>query len=96
MENAYELMTIVADEYGVSVAEIMSQFRYDPLPEARQLLCKSMFDAGLRNVDICRAMQYKPGYVHYCIKAANKRDNSFFNLRVGSCVKFIKESQWKT
>lgn len=88
---AEEVIKMISDEYGISPAEFNSTFKYGSLPEARQLYCKSLLSAGLKNKDISELTGYSPGRVSVTIESANKLIlvTPFFKLKHDMLVRYL-------
>ena len=67
------ILDLVATAYGVSAGELVSTFKYRPLPAARQLIVYSLYKFGLKNGEISTITGYSPGRINYDLRAAEKQ-----------------------
>lgn len=94
MKTNFEIEQIISricEEYGITADELISDFRYGSLPEARQLYIFVLFSSGIRNKDIAELTGYTPARITLSIQAARETLDSlpYFRQKHDALLKII-------
>jgi hypothetical protein len=87
-----KLTETICKEYSINPEEFNSSFKYQPLPEARQLYCLTLQRLGAKNRDICKISGFTPARVTLSIIAGTKllKSTPYFLNRFNSLINLFK------
>ena len=83
MKDTNELKKMICREYGISLDEFDSQFKYGNIPQARQLFCLALKDSGMSVTEISNTTGFSIPRVSMTINAGETLCDKipFFKLR---------------
>jgi len=85
------VVRMICSEYQITTEEFESSFRYDTLPEARQLYCLALQRLGAKNKQICTLTGYSPARVTLTIQSAERlfKEIPYFKERLQGIISYI-------